>query len=219
MGLINGSVGYLRFVAMGDLSEVDETALCEALAAHAFRDIDPFSEEERTYGWVRFDDPFSSNWGPGELIREGGLIVLRLRVDTLKVPAMTLKAYIQAAERDRMIAAGRESLTRPERDAVKTDVRKDLRGRSLAKLALVDVAWNLSTGEVRLFSTGRGVAQLFVELFEKTFAVELRTVGPRTVLWLRGMLDDDLDLLAYTDVERFNVMDDGAGGAAEVGAA
>lgn len=213
MGLINGTVSYLRFVAMGELGELSEDNLKDALEAHAFRDIDPHGEEERTVGWVRFDDPFSAEWGPGELIQPGGLCVLRLRIDTLKVPAMTLKAYIQAAEREKLQAAARDKLSRAEKDQIKMDVRKDLRRRSLPKMALVDVLWNLSTGEVRLFSTARGTAALFTELFEKTMALELRSVGPMTVLWMRGLSEEDAEALSRTEPERFHLP--AATGAAE----
>ncbi len=205
MGLLNGTVSYLRFVAMGELGDLNEETLKDALEAHAFRDIDPNGDEERSVGWVRFDDPFSAEWAPGELIQPGGLVVLRLRIDTLKVPALTLKAYIHAAERDRLTAAARDKLTRAEKDQVKVEVRKDLRRRSLPKMALVDVLWNLSTGDVRLFSTGRAVAALFCEVFEKTMALELRSVGPMTVLWLRGLAEEDAEALSRTEPERFHL--------------
>jgi DNA recombination-dependent growth factor C len=205
MGLVNGSVGYLRFAALGELGEAGEAQFAEALAAHGFRDIDPHGEEEQTVGWVRLDDPFSAEWGPTELLQAGGLLLFALRLDTLKIPALTLRAYCQAAEREQLAAARRDKLTRAERDAVKQQVRRTLRGRSLPKLALVEVAWNLSTGEVRLFSTSRAVAGRFVELFEKTFAIALRPVGPMTVLWLRGLDEADAEALARTEPERLHL--------------
>lgn len=205
MGLLNGAVGYIRFVTIGDVPDSLGEAYAEALAGHAFREIDPLGEEERTLGWVRFDDPFSSEWAPAEIGGDDGRMVLRLRVDTLKVPGVMLKAYTVATERDRMRAAGRDKLTRAEKDQIKSDVRKDLRRRSLAKMAFFESVWNLGSGEVRLFATSRSVAGLFVEIFEKTFALKLQQLSPAVVLWMRGMVDEELDALAGLEPERFHL--------------
>ena len=205
MGLLTGSVGYIRFAAIGEVPDALGDVYAEALAGHAFREIDAFGEEERSQGWVRFDDPFSSEWAPHEIGEEGGRVVFRMRVDTLKVPAVMLKAYTVAGERERLRAAGREKLTRPEKDQVKSDVRKELRRRSLAKMALYDIVWNLGSGEVRLFATSRSVAGLFVEAFEKTFALKLQQLSPAVVLWMRGMVDEELDQLAGLEPERFHL--------------
>lgn len=205
MGLLTGSVSYLRFLAQGDLPAALEDAYAAALADHGFRDIDPDGEEERNAGWVRLDDPFTATWQPHEITSNNGLLVWRLRIDTLKIPAVMLKHWVDAAEREFLARQGRDKLTRPEREALKHKVRKDMRRRSLAKMALVDIAWNLTTGEVRLFATSRAVATLFVEVFEKTFALTLRPVTPMSVLWLRGLDDAALEALAATEPERFHL--------------
>lgn len=205
MGLLTGGVNYIRFRAIGDVPDALGEVYADALAGHAFREIDPYGEEERSLGWVRFDDPFVSEWAAHEIDGEDGRVVLRLRLDTLKVPEVMLKAYTVAVERDRLRAAGREKLTRAEKDQVKSEVRKDLRRRSLAKMALYDIVWNLGSGEVRLFATSKTVAGLFVEAFEKTFALKLQQLSPAVVLWMRGMVDEELDQLAMLEPERFHL--------------
>ncbi len=205
MGILTGNVGYLRFVVIGELPDELGEAYADALQGHAFAEIDPAGDEERAVGWVRFDDPFASEWAPAELGAADGRVLLRLRVDGLKVPGLMLKAYQQVAERNRLRQAGRDKLTRAEKDQIKLEVKKDLRGRSLPRMALHDVVWNLSSGEVRLFATSKAVAGLFVEIFEKTFAVQLRMLSPLTVLWNRGVSDEDLEKLAATEPERFHL--------------
>ena len=103
---------------------------------------------------MRFDDPFSSEWAPHEIGEEGGRVVFRMRVDTLKVPAVMLKAYTVAGERERLRAAGREKLTRPEKDQVKSDVRKELSRRSLAKMVSWRVTATVDTFIISYFVTG-----------------------------------------------------------------
>ena len=52
-----------------------------------------------------------------------------------------------------------------------------------------------SSSSRQLATTGRRLAGLFVDLFEKTFALQLRVVGPQGVLWLRGLSAEELDAL------------------------
>lgn len=211
MGLANGTLSYLRFVAQGDMPEQWEEAWCEALQANGFHEIDPSSEVEQSCGWVRFDDAFEANWVPADLLGAGGLVLLRMRVDTLKVPAATLKAHLERAISHRCKTLGIDKLTRNEIEMLKLEVKKELRRRSLPRMQLVELAWNVGSGELRLMTTSRGTATHFVDLFEKTFRMELRVIGPRSVLWLRGMQAEALDALGALEPERFHL---GVGGAA-----
>ena len=206
MGLLNGSASYCRFVTLGELPEEEmEQTWADALEANGFREIQPHSEEEVSAGWVRFEDAFESTWEPSELVGAGGVVVLRMRVDSLKIPAVTYKAHLIAAEKSRLKKLQRDKFTKSEKDQIKLEVKKDLRVRSLAKMQLIEAAWNISSGELRLFSTSKTVAAAFVELFEKTFGLSLRPVGAITLLWLRGMSEEDLERLELIDSERFHL--------------
>ncbi|MCO4761767.1 MAG: hypothetical protein KC502_09700 [Myxococcales bacterium] len=206
MGLLNGSASYCRFVTLGELPEENmEQSWADALEVNSFREIQPHSEEEISAGWVRFDDAFEGTWAPEELIGSGGVVLLRMRIDTLKIPGVTFKAYLHAAEKKRLVELKREKFTRSEKDQIKLEVKKDLRVQSLPRMQLIEAAWNISSGEMRLFSTSKSVAGAFVELFEKTFTLSLRPVGPITLLWLRGMSDEDIDKLELIDSERFHL--------------
>ena len=207
MGLSSGTVSYLRFVA-APVTEGFEERACEQLASKSFREIDLGSEEEQVEGWVRFDDAFAADFDPTTLVTPSGNVLFRLRTDTLKVPAGTLKAYVDQAAGQRAKVQGREKLSKKELDVLKLEMKKQLRLRSLPKLSLTDVVWNIQTGEVRMISTSKSVAGRFVDLFEKTFEVSLRPVGLLTVLWLRGMSEEDIDGLALVEAERFHLIRD-----------
>ncbi|MFZ4578651.1 MAG: hypothetical protein ACOYOB_09695 [Myxococcota bacterium] len=204
MGLVNGTISYLRFVANG-VPEAFEEAYCAALREHRFHEIDPNSDLERSTGWVQFEDAFSSDWDAGTFVTPSGHVLLRLRVDTLKIPAVTLKAYVEQAARERCAADKRDKLIRREIDVLKLEVKKGLRKRSLPRMQLLEVCWTIATGEVRLMSTSRAAATLFVESFEKTFHQELKPVGLLSVLWLRGMDDAEIDHLAGLEPEPFHL--------------
>jgi recombination associated protein RdgC len=205
MGIASGSVSYLRFVA-GPVPDGFEALYAEALAQHRFSEIDPRSEEERRVGWVRFDDPFEGDFDPLSLVSESGHIFLKLRIDTLKIPGPTLKVYVDQAAKQRAATLGRDKLVRKEIDALKLEIKKSLRVRSLPRLQLLEIVWNVQTGEVRLMATSRALADTFLELFEKTFSQSLRPVGLLTVLWLRGLSEAEVDGLAALEAERFHLV-------------
>ncbi|MBI5607515.1 MAG: recombination-associated protein RdgC [Deltaproteobacteria bacterium] len=205
MALASGSVSYLRFF-VAPPPEGFERLYAEQLGALRFVEIDPRSEVEKVNGWVQFDDAFAGDFDPGTLVTPSGYLLFRLRIDTLKIPAGTMKAYVDQEAMNRCKAQNREKLSRKELDQLKLEVKKQLRLRSLPKLQLVDIAWNIQSGEVRLFSASKAVAAAFVELFEKTFQTNLQAVGLRSVLWLRGMNEAEVDSLSLLEPERFHLI-------------
>lgn len=205
MGIASGSVSYLRFFA-GQVPEAFEGPFCDSLYEQRFREIDPHSDVEKQQGWVRHDDVFSADFDPRFLVSPSGQILLKLRVDTLKVPALTLKAYVDQAAREKCRELQRDKLTRRELDALKLELKKVLRVKSLPRIAVLEAVWNVATGEVRLMSTSKASAELFVDLFEKTFHLQLKPVGLLSVLWLRGLSEQDIDALATVEPERFHLI-------------
>lgn len=139
-------------------------------------------------------------------MRTSGQILLRLRVDTLKIPAVTLKAYTDQAARERARKEGKDKLAKREVDVLKIEIKRGLRRRSLPRMTLLELAWNIGTGEVRLMSTSRASAELFTDLFEKTFGLKLTPVGLFNVLRLRGMADAEVDRLQGLEPERFHLI-------------
>ncbi len=205
MGIVAGTVSYLRFVS-GDLPEGFEVRFCDALNNHAFHEIDPSTDVEIQRGWVRFDDAFEANFEPPTLLDAGGHMLFRLRIDTLRIPNVTLKAWTTREERERCVKLNRDKLSKKERDQLKLDVKKKLRLRSLPKMQLVEIDWNVSTGEVRLAATSKAIAAQFIDAFEKSFEIKLDPVGLLKLLALRGMKEDDIDALARLEPERFHLI-------------
>lgn len=205
MGISSGSVSYLRFVA-DPVPDGFEEPYCDALREHRFREIDLHGDLDKQSGWVQFDDAFAADWDPDTLVSRTGMIFLRLRVDTLTIPAVTLKAYTDLAARQRQTELGRDKLIKRETDALKLEVKKALRKRSLPRMQLLEIVWNVATGEVRLMSTARAGADLFSDLFEKTFGQKLHQVGLLNVLRLRGLDDAAVDGLALLEPERFHLI-------------
>src|SRR5947208_2382178 len=69
----------------------------------------------------------------------------------------------------------------PPADAVK----KRLRGRYHPTMRAVDVVWNVDEKRLLLFTHNKKLAELFTDLFAKSFALTLVSAGPS---WLTGEL-------------------------------
>lgn len=205
MAIVSGNISYLRFIS-DDLPEYFEAKFCDALNNHAFREIDAHSDVEVQRGWVRFDDAFDANFDPRTLVDASGHLMFRLRIDTLRIPNTTLKAWCTREERERATREGRDKLSKKERDQLKLEVKKKLRLRSLPKMQLVEVDWNITTGELRLAATSKAIATQFVDAFEKTFELKLNPVGLLSILMIRGFKQEEVEQLARLEAERFHLI-------------
>lgn len=209
MGLVSGRVSYRRY----RVSKVPapregmsfEADLCDRLMHNGFREIEPSSDVETSAGWVRIDDGCVSDFSPkDEPLRSAALLVVRLRIDTLRVPNGTLKAFVESAARARCRQQQRERLSGKEKTQLTLETKKDLRKRSLPKLQLVEMAWDLSSGQVRLFTTSNRVAEVFEELFGKTFEAELSPIGLLNQLEQQNLSAEELAGLSLLAPERFH---------------
>jgi hypothetical protein len=205
MGLASGGVGYLRMIVNGTFPDDYEEVYGNALKALSFLPLDPTTEQQEAYGWVAWDDALSSDFSNGPALLAGDNMLLRMRIDTLKIPATTLKAHVEHRVKQLAQEQGRGKLTRNERSQVTADTKRSLRQQSLAKMALVEAQWSMATGEIRLLGTAQRTVALFIDLFEKTFALKLEVMGPRNLLMMRGMTDEDLNSLAASEPDQLHL--------------
>lgn len=170
MGIERGAVAYLRGQLVGLLPA--HPNLVERMRECAFRDIDPRSEAERHIGFCDFFDPMDT-----EMLRlsEGRY---GIRIDTLKVPGSTLKMHVEDRCKRRCAEQGRDKLTKREKDAIKLDVKRELRLRTLPRTAHVQLI--IESGSVRLFSTSQSVWQDVIELMENALGMpmQVRSLSP-----------------------------------------
>lgn len=184
MGVYSGPITFRRFQVIGDLPDGFRDQYLDAIARRAHREIDPASEDERSWGWVCVGDILDLDFIHDKLL-VGDYYLLQLRVDTLKIPPTALKIHLQHAEREFKKALGREKLTKADKEDVRDRVVKALRKRVLPGVKGFDVAWNIKTGVVRLWTHDKTVGDLFQELFIDTFGLRIVARTAFTALeWL-----------------------------------
>lgn len=172
MGAFSGGLTYLRYRVRDPLPEGWRDNFQAAITAHAFKDIDPASEEERALGWCSALFALDTELFPEQYLHNEYL-VLALRIDTLSVPGPLLRLQAELEARRVMAEQQRDSLNRYERAEIKERVKLALRKRILPGVKAVDMVWHLDSGVLRFWTASEKLNLEFVELFESTFEMPI----------------------------------------------
>lgn len=182
MGFLSASTGLTRYRLPDEPGDEVLSEISRRLKSFAFVDIDQ-STEERSFGWVSFDDMLDANWvaaGP----EKGPYVAFALRLDTRRIPPAVFKKHWMIALKESLARKGEEGkryLTKDEKAELREQVRQRLLMRSLPIPAVFDVVWSVRDNRVYLATTNSKVRTLFEELFSRTFAVELDPLTPVTL--------------------------------------
>lgn len=177
MGAFNGTLTFKQYYVEGDLPDGFRDKFLAALKANAFREIDLDAGEDKRVGWVTVQDILDADFRVDKFIFNQYLCVT-LREDAIKIPASTLKVYVQKEEGAKKAELKRDKLSKFERDEIKDVVKLNLRRKMLPTIKSFDMVWNLDARTVWFWTHNRSLAEVFEELFERTF--ELRLVPHNT---------------------------------------
>ncbi len=180
MGFMSASVGLTRYrIVEEEIPQSLWGEVEERLKRNAFRDIDT-SAEERSFGWVSFDNMLDSDFDlcPPEM---GAYLTFTLRLDTRRVPPAVMKKHVTVALNEAMRAMreqGKKFLTKEQKAEIRDQVELRLRARSLPIPACFDVVWDTNRQIVYIASTQSKLTELFEELFTHTFGLHLEPLTP-----------------------------------------
>ena len=180
MGFMSASVGLTRYrIVEEDIPSSLWHEVEDRLKRNSFRDIDA-SAEERSFGWVSFDNMLDPDFilCPPE---KGPYLTFTLRLDTLRVPPAVMKKHFAVAVNEAMRAMrdqGKKFLTKEQKTEIREQVELRLRARTLPIPACFDVVWDTTRQLVYIASTQSKLTELFEELFTHTFGLHLEPLTP-----------------------------------------
>jgi len=181
MGALKGSVTVRRYVVKGK-APTDKGRLVKGVRAHILLPIDPATEVERSHGWALAEDPEVLELSSDNIF-VGGALVLALRIDTLKPPSAVVKRLVA----EKLRALGRKPGKREKQEA-KDWVVKSLRARVFPTMKSYELVWQMDENRLYFFAHAKGPNELLVDLFNKTFGVELVACGPGVIAAEGGRL-------------------------------
>lgn len=180
MGFMAASVGLTRYrIVEEDISSTLWHEIEDRLKRNAFRDIDA-SAEERSFGWVSFDNMLDPDFAlcPPE---KGPYLTFTLRLDTRRIPPAVMKKHVTMALNQAMQSMreqGKKFLTKDQKTEIRDQVALRLRARTLPIPACFDVVWDTTRQQVWIASTQPKLTDLFEELFTHTFGLHLEPLTP-----------------------------------------
>jgi hypothetical protein len=174
MGAIKGSVTVRRYLVRGEPPR-DRGRIVKGVKAHVLIPIEPSGDVERSVGWASIADPEDLDLSSDNVF-VGDTVALAMRVDALRPPAAVVKRLV--AEKLRQLGP---RPNRSEKQAMKAEVVKKLRGRYYPTIRTVDLVWQVDAGRVFFWSHAKGMNELVIDLFAKSFALELVPLGPGLV--------------------------------------
>ncbi len=179
MAFLAGSTSFTRYRPVEPVPDELWPRIPDLLKKFAIKDID-HNADERSWGWVCFDDWLDTEWrvAPPE---KGGYIAFSLRLDTRRVPPAVFKKHFQLALREAEREAkeqGRKGVSRDQKKEIKEQIMLKLRARSLPIPAEFNAIWNREDNSIWFDCTRDKVCELFMELFTETFDLHLEPLTP-----------------------------------------
>ena len=174
MGALKGAVTVRRYLVHGDPPK-DRGRIVKGVRAHALTPIDPASDVVKTYGWAWIEDPAPLDLASDKIFFADA-VALAVRVDSLRPPAQVVKRLVA----ERLAALGRRP-NRAEKQATKDEILRKLRGRYYPVTRTVDMVWRMDAGRVYFWSHAKGMNEQLIDLFARSFSLELVPLGPGLV--------------------------------------
>jgi len=204
MGVFSGTLSYARYFVEGELPDTSlrETFL-ERVQQYATPELTVEAEEEEVVGWSCVEGLLDTNFSIEKLFFNEYMI-FSLRTDTWRIPSTLLKAYAQEAELKIMQEKEKDKLSKQEKKEIREVVKQQLKRKSLPSISGYDVCWHLDQNIVRFWSLSSKKNEMFVDLFEKTFQVNLVPLSPYTWAEKAEVAEEDLEAMAQLEAQAFS---------------
>ena len=202
MGALAGSLSYMRFLVDGDPPKNPGPAFEKTLESRRFTPLNPAMEASESAGWVATEAPFDDDLPITRgMFLFGDLVVVSYREDKWAIPKPVLKRETQKRIQQIIDEEKKdpETIGKAFVKAVQDSVLVQLKQKSLPRSKIIDVVWDMSKGEARVFGRGTVVSERLASLFERTFQVRV-DIGP----WAARAFRLDLGSRAMGVLERLS---------------
>lgn len=184
MPILRGAVTFARYlVEPPDKPPANVRQwFTRGLKARAFEPLDPKDEEDRAAGFAELEDPDGTEF-PAGAVFFGERALFTWRVDQRKVSAAQLKADLDRWTREFEKEQGRGP-SRKEKTERKNALRQKMRAEAVPVTKTHDVAWDLKTNRLQVWSASRKVVEEVALAVEEAFEVRLQAqlVGDKDAL-------------------------------------
>ncbi|HEX7416136.1 MAG TPA: recombination-associated protein RdgC [Smithellaceae bacterium] len=177
MSLLKGSFTFTRFHVDGQLPQAFLNFVNDRIKANAYREA-PKSTQEKLLGWVSLTDVLDADFAQANYTL-GDYLIFSLRIDRKLIPPKLMKIKLLEEERRFLAKNDKKRINKQMAAGIKEKVELELLTKLDAVPSFYDVCWALRQNTVYFSSLADKVADDFVELFKKTFSLNLKRFLPQ----------------------------------------
>lgn len=178
MPILKGSVTFARYCVEHSKQPPSDVKrwFLRGLQSQAFEPVDRRGDDDRSAGFAELEDVDSVEFAASRLYA-GERALFTWRVDQLRVSAAAVRQELDAwtknfeKENDRKPA-------RAEKTAAKAAIRDALRSKAPVITKTHDVAWNLKTRQLQIWSASRKTVDEILAAIETGFEAKLIGLSP-----------------------------------------
>lgn len=179
MGIGAGCLSLKRFFLAQQMNDMEFIQISTKLRKNFISPIGFDDIREEAQGWCHpfTGEPTVEDWN--QLIYDD-ILLFGMRTDTKKIPGTLFRLQMKKALEALQEKSDSSRVSKKAKESIKDQIRQELLKMSLPSIRLLECAWNLSTGEIWVTTSSKGVVGAFEKLFLETFAVSLVPFVPGT---------------------------------------
>lgn len=174
-----GSLTFRTYRVTGKNATPSAETVAEKLAAFRFTGLGG-ADEGSASGWIAGEHLFDGEFDAMKLFR-GHFACFALRIDSRKVPGALLAAHVALEEKAWKEANGTDKVPGGKRREIKRDVKAKLVEELPPTQRAFGVFWRVKARKLYFQSTSKGANQELLDLFQRTFELELEPQMPSLI--------------------------------------
>lgn len=184
MGILKGALTARRYHVMGTIPQGYQGIFTDKLNQFAFQEPLSAVKKDEVAGWVQIHNLLDNNFNDLNLWMYNQYALFSIRSDKKSLPAKYFRAHLEQRMKAWCEQNARERCPRGIKEQLKEELEFDLLQKTLPRVSLVDVCWNLSDGWLLFHSQSEAANDRFRKLFQQTFELILQPWTPLD--WPRG---------------------------------
>ncbi|MGQ0507383.1 MAG: recombination-associated protein RdgC [Myxococcaceae bacterium] len=192
MPILRGNVTFARYRVEHEKKSPSEFRrwFVNALKSQAFQPIDRKGDHDRAAGFAELEDAEKAAFNVSSLFY-GERALFCWRVDQIKIPAAMLREELQRWEQ-KFVEENERKPAKSEKSKMKAELRDRLRNKVPPVTKTHDVAWNLKSQELQLWSSSRKTIDEILVAIEEAFDAKLTPRVPGAMAASQGVEDKAL---------------------------
>ncbi len=176
MSMSSGGISVRRFLGHDGAPPHSSIKLCGMLQRQALSGPLMYSGVHERSGWVCHDNLFNTDFNPANCY-QAPYLLWAFRLDKKEMPPEILKALVEVRCREMMDMHNMRGIPAAVRQEIKDDIIGENLENVLPKVKRIDLAWNLQTGGLYVFSTSSSVVSSVIKMAQVTFDTIFAELG------------------------------------------